>query len=229
MRNAGITLLLILFLPLLLIACSGEDDVIVEGDAPVYTELQRVDSLEFCRTHHFWKGYRFSATDSLRLTTSVPNTAWDLDTLIVPSRTMLVVTDIAAQPNATTDTIWLQMIAVLDTVTLQGWVSEADLLTECRPTHGVARLLGIWGALADVPGGRYPDWWLDFYFHPRANPWTLGWPMALIVIGLWLLLICILAFLDRLLFFRRRYHCGHCNAPLTHPGRCPHCGRLNHL
>lgn len=227
MRNAGITFVLILLVALLFPACSEEEDVRVEGDYVIYTGMQPADSLAFRTTHHYWKGYRFHACDSVQMLTTAPMEGWTPDTLIVARRSQLVVADIAHTTIGGADSVWLKMVVVNDTLPQQGWVSEATLLRHCRPTHGIARLLNICGSLADVPGGRYPSSWVEFYFHPTANPWILPWPMAIIVVLFWIVLILFLGIADYLLIERHRYRCGRCNAPLHHLGTCPHCGAEN--
>lgn len=228
MRNACIaTLLASLAALMLLMACSDDEPVVLQGDGVVYAGLQPVDSLNFTHTHHYWKGYFLRSTRPLSLQSSVPNNQWHPDTLQLPSGERLVVADIAKSLPLTPDTIWLKIVTLSDTLPLQGWISESELLHGARPTHTVARLLSPLGTLADVPGGRYPDAWLTFYFRPTANPWLLPWPMALVVLLGWGLLIGLLAWIDRLIFSRARYRCGHCGAPLRQLGRCPHCGSQN--
>lgn len=230
MRNAGITFLLSLLLGLIaLSACSNDDDVVVEGDDVVYTGLLTADSISFRNAHHYWKGYRLLTTDTLEIVTSVPQEGWDPDTLTVARHDDIVVADIALRPTSGPDSVWLKVVTVDDTIPVQGWVSESELLQSSRPTHFVASMLSIFGSLADIPDGRYPDAWLEFYFHPTANPWMLPWPMAIVVLLLWIALIVFIAFLDRLIFDRHRYRCGSCGAPIKSLGRCPHCGVINHF
>lgn len=235
-RTHGLPLLLLACLIgafSILAACTDDDEVQVEGDVVLYTCAQAVDSLTFCTTHHYWKGQRFVTTDSVALVTSVPSEAWQPDTLTVSRSELLVVADIVALPEQTTDSIWLKMVVPNDTLPLQGWISEAAMLRHSRPTHLLARTLafipalGLCESLMDVPDGDYPDAWLEFYLHPTANPWLLPLPMALVVIVAWVLFIALLGGIDRLIFDRHRYRCGHCNAPLRHLGRCPHCGTIN--
>ena len=228
MRNAGIAFLSALLCALLcFVACADDDRVVVEGDDVVYAGMQPVDSLSFRTLHHYWKGYRFHTTDTLGILSSVPTYRWTPDTLQVERGREFVVADIVCVPTDTPDSIWLKMVLVSDTLLLQGWTSEADLLAVSRPTHFVARLLSFLGPLADVPGGDYPDAWLDFYFHPTANPFLLPWPMACVVIGLWALFIALLALLDKYLIEPYRYRCGRCGAPLRKLGKCPCCGAVN--
>ena len=228
MRNAGIAFLSALLCAMLcFVACADDDRVVVEGDDVVYAGMQPVDSLSFRTLHHYWKGYRFHTTDTLGILSSVPTYRWTPDTLQVERGREFVVADIVCVPTDTPDSIWLKMVLVSDTLLLQGWTSEADLLAVSRPTHFVARLLSFLGPLADVPGGDYPDAWLDFYFHPTANPFLLPWPMACVVIGLWALFIALLALLDKYLIEPYRYRCGRCGAPLRKLGKCPCCGAVN--
>lgn len=234
MRNAGIALLTLLVGVFALFAACDDDEIVqVEGEGVLYTSAQAVDSLSFCLTHHYWKGQRFVTTDSVALITSVPSEAWQPDTLMVSRSELLVVADIVALPGQAPDSIWLKMVVPNDTLPVQGWANEADILRHSRPTHLLARTLafipalGLCESLMDVPEGNYPDAWLEFYIHPTANPWLLPLPMALVVIVAWGLLILLLGGIDRLIFDRYRYRCGHCNAPLRHLGRCPHCGTIN--
>ncbi|MCQ2266222.1 MAG: hypothetical protein MJZ40_00750 [Bacteroidaceae bacterium] len=234
MRNAGIALLTLLIGVFALFAACDDDEIVqVEGEGVLYTSAQAVDSLSFCLTHHYWKGQRFVTTDSVALITSVPSEAWQPDTLMVSRSELLVVADIVALPGQTPDSIWLKMVVPNDTLPVQGWANEADILRHSRPTHLLARTLafipalGLCESLMDVPDGDYSDAWLEFYLHPTANPWLLPLPMALVVIVAWGLLILLLGGIDRLIFDRYRYRCGHCNAPLRHLGRCPHCGIIN--
>lgn len=228
MRNASIALLISLLCALTsFMACTEEEPVVVEGDDVVYAGMLPVDSLSFCTSHHYWKGYRFHTTDTLNLLSSVPTGRWIPDTLQVPPKCKCVVADIVRVPTDTPDSIWHKMVLISDTLILQGWTSEADLLHAARPTHFVARLLSLCGPLADVPGGDYSDAWLSFYFRPTLNPILLPWPMACVVLALWTLLIVILAMFDKYLIEPHRYRCGRCGAPLKHLGACPRCGAEN--
>lgn len=228
MRNASAALL-IFFLGIMAccVACADEEPVVVEGADVVYTGTHPVDSLAFSTLHHYWKGYRFHTTDTLDILTSVPTERWLPDTLKVEPKSEVIVADIVRVPTDSPDSIWLKMVLVSDSLILQGWTREADLLAESRPTHFVARVLSSCGSLADVPGGKFSDAWLTFYFHPTGNPLMLPFPMACVVAGLWVLLIIIIALFDKYLIERHRYHCGRCGAPLRSLGKCPKCGAVN--
>lgn len=229
MRNVGLAFLTAILCSLFIIAActTDSDDVVVEGDCIYYEGLLPVDSTAFRSLHHYWKGYKFQTTDSLALLSSVPIEQWAPDTFAIESRTRMVVADIVRVPTEQSDSIWLKLVTLADTLPQQGWVSECDLMAVSRPTHFLANLLSFLGPLADVPGGRYPDAWLVFYFSPTANPWVLPWPMAIVVVLLWALVIGLLAMIDKYLIERQRYRCGRCGGPLRHLGPCPHCGAVN--
>lgn len=228
MRNASITFLISLLCAVAcFVACSDEEPVVVEGDDVVYTGMLPVDSLSFSTHHHYWKGYRFHTTDTLSLLSSVPTGRWLPDTLQVAPKSECVVADIVRVPTDSPDSIWLKMVLLSDTCLSQGWTSETDLLHAARPTHFVARLLSFFGPMADVPGGDYSDAWLNFYFHPTANPFLLPWPMACVVLFFWALLIVILAMFDKYIIEPHRYRCGRCGALLKNIGTCPRCGAEN--
>ncbi|MCQ2206070.1 MAG: zinc ribbon domain-containing protein [Bacteroidaceae bacterium] len=209
------------------VACTDNDKAVVEGEGVIYADFQSVDSVQYSRTHHYWKGQYFHTLDTLVLLSSVPNESWLPDAHRLAKRQRIVVADIVRLPGNRPDSIWLKMVSVDDTIPVQGWADEATLLAQSRPTNILARILHPFGSLADVPGGKYSHAWLDFYFHPTANPWLLPLPLAAVVAGLWALLIFLLGFIDKYIFDRARYRCGQCNAPLRHLGRCPHCGAIN--
>lgn len=222
MRNVC-TLLLIL---VILAACSEDEEVKLEGADDFIFGVEQVDSLNFTCTHFYWKGHQFVVADSLNLTSTLPSSEWQADSICIYKEQVIVVADIRRHPSSP-DSIWLRMVTINDTLPSQGWISENQLLCHTYPLNKFARSLSFLGPLADVPGGKYPSYWNEFYFQPTANPLLLSLPMAIVVILLWVLLLVILASVDRLLFDRQRYRCGCCHAPIRHLGICPHCGAEN--
>lgn len=106
-------------------------------------EAADIDSMAFRTSHHYWKGFNFEATDTLRLATRPPTTTTEdaaKEKLVVTSEAVLlgtthdmvirpseqlVVADILYIPTGTSDTIWVKVAR--DQLT-QGWVGESQLM-----------------------------------------------------------------------------------------------------
>mgnify|MGYP006960470242 FL=1 len=103
-----------------------------------------VDSVNFYITHHYWTGYNFQATDSLRLQTAPPLQglpdygAMINDTINIRNRDQLVVAKVMYVPNDTTDSVWIKVAR--DQLT-QGWIHESTLLDNVVPDDPISQFI----------------------------------------------------------------------------------------
>ncbi len=103
-----------------------------------------VDSVDFYIGHHYWTGFNFQTTDSLRLLTVPPLTAQPdfgdvpQDTLTIQQDERIVVARVAYVPADSVDTVWVKVAR--DQFT-QGWTHESDLLKATVPDDPISRLI----------------------------------------------------------------------------------------
>ncbi len=103
---------------------------------------ETIDSVDFRTRHHYWKGFNFEATDTIRLTRRPPQqTPEDVgfsdkvltqdllypmsaDSMLIHASDPLVVADIMYVPQDTIDSVWVKVARDQGT---QGWVREKVL------------------------------------------------------------------------------------------------------
>lgn len=103
-----------------------------------------IDSVNFYIAHHYWTGYNFTSTDSLRLLTAPPLDnlpdygALPNDTITIPSHQQLVVARLLYVPRDTTDSVWVKVAH--DQLT-QGWIHESALLDKVVPNDPISKFI----------------------------------------------------------------------------------------
>ncbi|MBR1594454.1 MAG: zinc ribbon domain-containing protein [Alloprevotella sp.] len=135
------TLLLALLSVVMLAGCYYSHPDRLEPWEP--DETGGIDSVAFRTSHHYWKGFNFEATDTLRLSVRPPQQNVDnavreglavsseavllgvRDSMLINSTDPLVVADILYVPADSIDSIWVKVAR--DQYT-QGWVSEKALM-----------------------------------------------------------------------------------------------------
>ncbi len=103
-----------------------------------------VDSVAFFISHHYWTGYNFKTTDSLRIQ-STP-TLYGVekqnvlanDTLSIKKGEQLVVASVMYVPQDTTDSVWIKVAR--DQLS-QGWIHESTLLTKVVPDDPISQFI----------------------------------------------------------------------------------------
>lgn len=138
------SLVLLLLLPLLLASCfyaqPNRLDHWTSG-----TEGE-VDSVQFRISHHYWTGYNFCLTDTLRLSVvppavgNLPDLASYLtcDSVALACGDRIVVADVVAVPGEGRDTLWVKVAR--DQLT-QGWTSEVALLERAVPDDPISQFV----------------------------------------------------------------------------------------
>lgn len=107
-----------------------------------------VDSVTFYIAHHYWKGYNFETTDSLRLAPALPpvelkgsgllKEEQPIDSLTLVKGTRLVVTDILYVPRDTVDSVWVRLASEEGTM---GWQRERTLLDGVVPADPISQAI----------------------------------------------------------------------------------------
>lgn len=131
-----------------------------ETDAAAWLveETGEIDSTFFRASHHYWKGFNFEATDTMRLEVRPPaynaNDAVS-EGLAVPSEAVLlgiresmfvnvsdplVVADIMYVPADTTDSVWVKVARDQHT---QGWVSEKRLMASTVADAPISKFINF--------------------------------------------------------------------------------------
>ena len=103
---------------------------------------ERLDSIAFAETHHYYEGYNFEITsDSMSLLCDVPNLFSSLsrDSLVHVYRGDRVVTvSIMIMPTDSLDSVWVKLARDQRTM---GWVHEADLLEKASPDDPISQFI----------------------------------------------------------------------------------------
>lgn len=103
-----------------------------------------VDSVNFYIAHHYWTGYNFTTTDSLRLLTAPPLAglpdygALPDDTVKLGRGEELVVARVLYVPADTVDSVWVKVAR--DQLS-QGWVHESTLLDHVVPGDPISKFI----------------------------------------------------------------------------------------
>lgn len=105
-----------------------------------------IDSLAFYFTHHYWTGYNFEATDSIRLSTVMPRKAiadyevLPIDTVVIPKGRRLVVARVTTAPpdSGETDSVWVKVAC---DKYIQGWTKETLLLDRVVPDDPISKFI----------------------------------------------------------------------------------------
>lgn len=103
-----------------------------------------VDSVNFYIAHHYWTGYNFQATDSLKLLRNPPSQNFSYyehaenDTIPIRSKDRLVVARIMYVPTDSVDSVWVKVAR--DQLS-QGWVRESTLLDKVVPNDPISKFI----------------------------------------------------------------------------------------
>lgn len=103
-----------------------------------------VDSVAFFISHHYWTGYNFQTTDSIRIQ-SAPTligaeeqNVLSNDTLSIRQGEQLVVARVMYVPQDTVDSVWIKVAR--DQLT-QGWIHESKLLSNVVPDDPISKFI----------------------------------------------------------------------------------------
>lgn len=110
---------------------------------------ESVDSVDFRIAHHYWKGFNFEVTDSLRLAPLPPaedaaSDGWILsdllnkDSIVLGRHDKVVVADIRYVPSDDVDSVWVKVAR--DQLT-QGWVREKTLMASIVADDGISKFI----------------------------------------------------------------------------------------
>ncbi len=118
-----------------------------------------VDSTDFRRTHHYWRGYNFYATDTFRVASRPPfepQLTYTADsTRLITAQDVLVIESIRKDTAAHPAQIWLKIAAVesgsyantmVANSPISGWINEAILLKNAVPDTPVSRIIHTLGS-----------------------------------------------------------------------------------
>ena len=106
-----------------------------------FGESDELDSVEFARTHHYWKNYNFLTLDSIRLSPSDPSGvigAYGADSVHLGPSDAIVVANVANVPTDSIDSTWVMVARDAETM---GWVRERDLLPHVVPDQFITRCI----------------------------------------------------------------------------------------
>ena len=142
----------------------------VESDEWSSDNPLAVDSIDFIKTRHYWKGYNFETTDTLKVQRLKPDflSLFKVtDSLAtVTEGEQLVVNDIARFATDSDTVIWVKLTAVgvnyftawTDSTTRQasssmpkpvtGWIKEADFIKRVVPDRPVSKLIYTMGKMS---------------------------------------------------------------------------------
>lgn len=103
-----------------------------------------VDSVNFFISHHYWTGYNFQVTDSMKLQTApqlpgLPDYgAMVNDTVGMRKADKVVVAKVMMVPSDTTDSVWIKVAR--DQLS-QGWLRESELLSHVVPDDPISKFI----------------------------------------------------------------------------------------
>ncbi|MDD7563204.1 MAG: zinc ribbon domain-containing protein [Alloprevotella sp.] len=147
----------------LLTACQAP----VESDAWSSDNPLAVDSVEFIKSRHYWKGYNFETTDTFKVQQLNPvflsSFRWSDTLLTVSSGEQLVVSDIVRITTQQDSAIWVKLTAIsANSVTawrdttkrpasmakpqpVTGWIKESVFIKKVVPDRPVSKLIYTMG------------------------------------------------------------------------------------
>lgn len=86
-----------------------------EEDNWMTTNAEKVDSIDFQKKHHYWKGFNFIATDSLRIASRppfAPQLIFTADsTILIGKNDAIIIEDIKNDTTSATPRIWVKIAA----------------------------------------------------------------------------------------------------------------------
>lgn len=103
-----------------------------------------VDSVNFYIAHHYWTGYNFKATDSMKLLAAPPLEnlpdygALPNDTILINRHDELVVARLLYDPRDPVDSVWVKVAR--DQLS-QGWIHESVLLDKVVPNDPISKFI----------------------------------------------------------------------------------------
>ena len=103
-----------------------------------------IDSVNFFISHHYWTGYNFQATDSVKVQTApqlpgLPDYgAMVNDTVGIGKTDRIVVAKVMMVPTDSTDSVWVKVAR--DQLT-QGWIRESELLDHVVPNDPISKFI----------------------------------------------------------------------------------------
>lgn len=130
-----------------------------EDDAWTVNSEAEVDSVEFRKMHHYWKGYNFVATDSFNIVSRPPfepQLTFTADqTFLIKKHDVIAIEDIRKDTTQTPYLIWLKIAAVESSLTyyeeggtMSGWIKESQLMQEVVPDTPVSKIIHSLGSRA---------------------------------------------------------------------------------
>lgn len=124
-------------------------------------ETEVVDSVEFKKIYHYWRGYNFIATDSIHLYSRppfAPHLAYTPDsTILVNKDDAIIVEDIKKDTTSKESSVWVK-IAVAKTlnntfplnneIASSGWIKETTLRENVVPDTPISKIIHRLGSNA---------------------------------------------------------------------------------
>ncbi len=136
LRMLALHLMIVLVWGMIFTACQHDQPLVQDP-----WSITKVDSTQFVREHHFWKGFNFLVTDSMALSSALPGEVGSIfvrDSTWVIDDDPLVVVNLASVPNDSIDSMWV-MVAK-DPQTL-GWVRRSELHQCAVPDNTISRCI----------------------------------------------------------------------------------------
>lgn len=132
-----------------------------EEDNWMTTNAEKVDSIDFQKKHHYWKGFNFIATDSLRIASRppfAPQLIFTADsTILIGKNDAIIIEDIKNDTTSATPRIWVKIAAAKSVgkgasispgnfIATTGWVEETKLRENVVPDTPISKIIHALGS-----------------------------------------------------------------------------------
>lgn len=132
-----------------------------EEDNWTTTNAGKVDSIEFKKNHHYWKGFNFIATDSLRIASRppfAPQLIYTPDsTTLISKNDAIIVEDIKNDTTSEKSQIWIKIAAAKAAgkganvspsciIAATGWVEETQFREKVVPDTPISKIIHALGS-----------------------------------------------------------------------------------